>query len=104
MQPMGDGSDSRVVSDGKCRWLVRESSAWDLDWQSPCLIAACEQSIRRIWMYPADWLAMSDSALAALIHARVTRPGRSTPAAKSGRDGPEMGSASWQGSATSPER
>lgn len=61
------------------RWLVRESSGWVSDEQTACLIASCEQAIRRIWTYPAGWTALPDALLVELINAPVVRRYQSPP-------------------------
>lgn len=55
-------------------WRVVERSTDDVPGaRGPrCLIFLCEAVVRRVWSYPADWYALSASALEALCERALT--------------------------------
>lgn len=69
-------NERRVKEAGGRRWLVRESSGWALPDETACLIASCDQAVRRIWTYPREWSTLPDALLVELINAPVVRRAR----------------------------
>jgi hypothetical protein len=66
-------SAQRVVEHGEQRWKVREVTTDAVPGAAAprCLICESESVVRRIWRYPADWLALSDDDLCAICDQSV---------------------------------
>ncbi len=66
--PNQPGLSREVVTGNGTRWKVYEMDARHVPNapQPRCLIAECGEVRRRIWVYPPEWSALSDSYLASL--------------------------------------
>jgi hypothetical protein len=55
-------------------WTIKEAATANLPGARGrgCLIFACDVIVRRVWVYPADWMAMPDDELWALVRAVPT--------------------------------
>jgi hypothetical protein len=54
-------------------WVIREIDAHGIPGavHARCLVFENDAVVRRIWRYPADWSALSDDAVLALMDARA---------------------------------
>lgn len=76
MSPSKQPAERQIADESGTVWRVTEMLVWDASGRgATSLIAAHEGGFRRLWDFPANWSALSDSELAELV-AKPVRKGR----------------------------